>query len=122
MITSYIKLRDMKNEMMDRHKTELKPINDGLGQIADYLLDYLKRQDLQSVSTKEATAFLKRERSATVADTQAFREYVISSKSFDLADFRAKKDAVEDYINEHDGQLPPGVNFTTAIIVGVQRK
>jgi len=122
MITSYIKLRDTKKELVEKHKKELAPYNKALEEVGDYLLDYLKRQNLQSVATKEATAFLRRERSATVADMQAFREHVIANRDFDIADFRAKVDGVEDYVKSHDGQLPPGVNFSTTIVVSVQRK
>jgi|SRR5262245_48380256 len=122
MIASYVKLRDTKNKIIERHKKELKPYNEGMEEIGQFLLDYLRKQKLQSVATKEATAFLRHERSATVADMDLFRKHVIANEDFDLADFRAKKDAVEDYIKSHDGQLPPGVNFSTTIVVSVQRK
>jgi hypothetical protein len=122
MISNYIKLRDLKTAIIDKHKAELKPYNDGMGQIADWLRNYLQEQNLQSVASKEYVAFLKRRRSATIGDMALFREYVISSKDFDMADFHARVEAVEDYAKSHDGQLPPGTNFSTAIIVGVQRK
>ena len=122
MITSYIALRDKKDEIKKMHRGVLKKYEDALEQIENFLKGYLHSQQVNSVSCDAGVAFIKRARSATVADMGMFREFVISNENFDLADFRAKVDAVEDYVGEHDGQLPPGVNFSSYDAVYVNRK
>lgn len=122
MIDSFIKLRDKKEELIEKHKAELKQYNDAMVELEGYLRGHLKSQKLNSISCGAGTAFIQRTRSATVADTAIFREFVISNSNFDLADFRPKKDAVEGYIEEHNGEGVPGVNFSTRDIVLVQRR
>src|SRR5262252_3817407 len=109
MIDSFIKLRDKKEELIEKHKAELKQYNDAMVELEGYLRGHLKSQKLNSISCGAGTAFIQRTRSATVADTAIFREFVISNSNFDLADFRPKKDAVEGYIEEHNGEGVPGV-------------
>ena len=100
----------------------LKQYDDAMDQIENYLKGLLQQQRLTSFSCDAGVAFVKRKRSATIADTQTFREHVISTGNFDLCDFRAKPEAVEDYAKEHDGQVPPCVNFRTYDAVQVNRK
>jgi len=115
-------LRDKKEELQEKHKTELKQFTDAMVELEGYLRGHLKSQKLQSISCAAGTAFIQRQRSATVADMAIFREFVIANSNFDLADFRPKKDAVEGYIEEHDGEGVPGVNFSTRDHVLVQRR
>lgn len=122
LIDSYIKLRDKKNALINEQRIEVKKLDDVMEGIESFLRAHLQSQKMQSISCDAGTAFINRQRSATLADTGVFREYVISNGNFDLADFRPKKDAVEAYISEHDGHAPPGVNFSTREVVHVQRK
>lgn len=122
MITSYIALRDKKEAIQKEQKAVIKQYDDAMDQIENFLMGHLRGQKLTSTSCDAGVAFIKRKRSATVADTLVFREHVISTGNFDLADFRAKPEAVEDYAKEHEGQVPPGVNFRTYDAVQVNRK
>ena len=124
MIEGYIALRDKKKKIADEQGDVLKKYTEAMHQIEEYLQAHMQQQGVQNISTPEGTAFLKTSRRATVADKSAFREYVISTANFDLADFSAKVEAVEDFVRDpaNNGSLPPGVNFTTFQSVGVQRK
>jgi len=122
MLTSYIKLRDEKAKVEARHKEEMKQYTEAMALIEGYLKDYLQKQNLQHIATGDITAFLSRSRKATLQDSGIFREFIIENGNFDLADFRPKVEAVEDYLEEHDGQTPPGVNFTTAVTLRVNRR
>jgi hypothetical protein len=122
MIGTYIKLRDKKDALKKEHSGVIKQYDDAMEKIELWLMGQLQAQQVNSMSCDAGVAFFKRVTSATVADTGMFREHVISTGNFDLADFRAKKEAVEDYINNHDGQLPPGVNFRASNEVFVNRK
>jgi hypothetical protein len=122
MITSYIALRDKKAAIEKEQKAVVKQYDDAMEQIENFLMGHLRQQKLTNMACEAGVAFIKRKRSATVGDTQVFREHVISTNNFDLCDFRAKPEAVEDYANEHDGEVPPGVNFRTYDAVQVNRK
>jgi hypothetical protein len=122
MIESYIKLRDKKAAIKKVQEAALKEYTDAMVSIEDFLKAHLQTQGVNSVSCPAGTAFIKRKRSATMADKGVFREFVISTNNFDLCDMSAKVEAVEDYVKEHDGQLPPGVNYSSYEGVNIQRK
>ena len=122
MITSYIALRDKKEAIQKEQKALIKKYDEALDQIEDYLMGHLRGQRLTSTSCDAGVAFIKRKRSATIADAEVFREFVISNNNFDLVDFRAKPEPVEDYAKEHEGQVPPGVNFRSFDAVQINRK
>lgn len=122
LIASYIKLRDKKAEIKKVQEVALKEYTDAMIVIEDFLKAHLQGQNINSVSSKSGTAFIKRKRKATLADGAVFREFVISTGNFDLCDFSAKVEAVEDWIETHEGNLPPGVNFNTFEGVNIQRK
>jgi len=122
MITSYIALRDKRDAIKKQQKEVVKEYDEAMERIENYLKGLLQTQRLSSLSCDAGVAFISRKRSATVGDAQVFREFVISNQNFDLVDFRAKPETVEDFAKEHDGQVPPGVNFRTYDAVQVNRK
>lgn len=122
MIVSYIALRDKRDALRKTQATVIKQYDDAMESIENYLKGLMMAQKVTNIGCSAGVAFINRKRSATVADAGTFREFVISNNNFDLADFRAKVEAVEDYVKEHDGQLPPGVNFRTYDAVQVNRK
>ena len=122
MITLYIALRDKKAALEKTHKEALVPYGKTMEEIELFLKGWLAQQKVNAISCDVGVAYIARKRSATVADMGLFREHVISTKNFDLADFRAKVEAVEGYYKEHDGTLPPGTNFRVFETVRVNRK
>jgi len=122
MITTYIALRDKKAEIVKVQKEVLKQYNEAMDEIALFLKGWLGKQHVNAIGCDAGVAFIRRTRSATIADTQLFREFVIENKNFELAHFTANKDAVEGYISENDGKPPPGTNFRVYEDLSVNRK
>lgn len=121
LITKYMALRDKRNAIKKTITDQIKEYDEAMEAIAGVLKAHLQKNNLQSIATTAGTAFFKRVTSATVADKSAFREYVIANGDFDMADFRPSKEAVEAYIEAHNGNLPPGINWSTMQEVGVQK-
>lgn len=119
-VEQYIKLRDKIKEIETKHKEELKPYKDTLEKLNAVILAHLNLVGGESIRTSAGTAYITAKKSASLADPQAFMEYVISNEAWDLLDRKANSTAVADYIEQHDAP-PPGVNFTTTNVVGVRR-
>ena len=122
MIKTFIALRDKKAAIKKTQAEVLKQYDDAMTEIGTYLKGWLAKQKVNAIGCDEGVAFIRRKRSATIADTHVFREFVIANNNFHLAEFRASVEAVEDWIKEHDGQLPPGTNFRVFEAVSVNRK
>src|SRR3954464_12331297 len=122
-VSQYIKLRDTIKELEDKHKALVKPYRDVLEKLNIVLLQHLNAIGSDSTSIDGVgTVYKTAKRSASLADAEAFMQYVIGNEAWDLMDRRANVTAVEDYMKEHAGELPPGINYNRHLVVGVRRK
>lgn len=121
-VSAYIKLRDKKKEIQDRHKEELAPINAMMEKLEGVFMNHLTAIGSDSCSVNGVgTVYRTTDTSATLADADAFRRHVIGTEAWDLIDWKANKTATRDFIEEN-GTPPPGVNFTMRDKIGVRRK
>lgn len=120
LVAQYIKLRDKIKEADEAHKKKTELARTYLDKLNGKLLERLNDVGGDSVKTPHGTAYRTARRSATIADGDVFRKYVIDNSMFDLVDWRANAGAVDDFINDN-GSQPPGVNYSVAYTVGVRR-
>jgi hypothetical protein len=120
LVAQFVRLRDKLKEADDAHKARTKAARDHLDALSGKLLERLNDLGGESVRTVSGTVYRTTRRSATIADGEVFRQFVIGNEAFDLVDWRANAAAVDDFIRL-EGAMPPGVNFTTAFTVGVRR-
>ena len=120
LVSQYIRLRDKIKEVEDAHKEKLKDAKEHLESLNNTLLTRLNQLGGESVKTAHGTVYRTTRRSATIADGDTFRQFVITHDAFDLVDWRANAIAVDDFIKEQQAP-PPGINFSTTYTVGVRR-
>lgn len=117
----YIKLRDTKKEKDEAHKKSLEKLVGAMDKIEAGLLEFLDASGSNSIASDAGTAYKSTQLSATVADKEAFKQFVISTEQWDALDIKANKTFVKDYMEENE-EVPPGVKVTQIHTVGVQRK
>jgi hypothetical protein len=120
-VNRFVKIRDALKEADDKHKERtaaLRAYQEGLGNL---MLSKLQEMGGDSLKTPHGTVYRTIKRSASIADGEAFRGYVLKAQAFDLVDWRANANAVDDFIKSHSSP-PPGVNFSTMNTIGVRRK
>ena len=120
LVAQMVKTRDKLKEADDAHKEKTKVARDYKERLEAALLAKLNEIGGESVKTAHGTVYRTTRRSATIADSGVFREYVIQESAFDLVDWKANANAVDDFI-KNEGTPPPGVNYNTAYTVGVRR-
>jgi hypothetical protein len=84
------------------------------------LLDHLNTVGIDNAKTAAGTVYKTEKKSATLTDKELFWNYILLSQNFDLLDYKANVVGVAAFI-ENNKQLPPGVNWTTRLEVGVRR-
>jgi len=119
-VEQYVKLRDKIKDMEAKHKEELKPYKETLEKLNAVILAHLNQVGGESIRTAAGTAYVTEKKTASLADPQAFMEYVVANEAWDLLDRKANVKAVGDYIDEYNAP-PPGVNYTSTSVVGVRR-
>jgi hypothetical protein len=119
-VEQFIALRDKIDEMKERHKQELAPLEDAKKLLEAWFLQYLQDNNLQNAKTGAGTVSIRQDASATVADGEAFRLWIIENDAFQFADIRANKTTVREFV-EKEGVPPPGVNFSIRQAIGCRR-
>ena len=119
-VGKYVKLRDTIKLADDAHELKLEKAKAYLKALNAALLDKLNAVGGDSVATPHGTAYRTTRRSASIADGAVFRDFVIENEAYDLVDWKANAPACDDYLKS-EGDLPPGINLTTAYTVGVRR-
>lgn len=121
LVDKYIRLRDKKRQVQERHKDEINKYDVVLRDIETLFLAEFNRTGMNSVNTNHGVAFKKTQTSVTIADKDIFREFIWSDPdNWIFADLRANAPAVQAYLDENES-LPPGVNLTSRLTVSVQR-
>jgi len=120
LVGMYVKLRDRIKAKDEEMKATLKPAKDMLEQLNNRILDELNKANVDSIKADTGTAYRTARTTASLADPQAFRDFVIANELFEMVDWKANAKAVQDH-NEEFGALPPGVTVSTILQVGVRR-
>ena len=119
-VAQYVALRDLIKVKETEQKKELEKAKKCLEDLNAILLNHLNEIGGNSLSTDAGTVYKTEKKSAPLADPAAFMSYVVDNAAFDLLDRKANVTAVSEFIKQN-GAPPPGVNFSTAYVVGVRR-
>lgn len=94
LIRLYIKLREEKKDLEDKHRQELAPLNEKMRKIEAGLHKIMNDNDLTQLKTKGGTAYVNRGYSVSVQNKQEFLDWVKDNEEWDALDVRANKPAV----------------------------
>lgn len=120
LIEKYIQLRDKKTQMKSEFDAKLAPIEEAMQKIEAHLMKTLNELGSDRIGGATGVAFKSTQNSATVADKELFRQFVLANDRWELADIRAAKTAIKEYIDEND-DLPPGINWRSETVIRVNR-
>jgi len=120
LIEMFVQLREQKSELEAAHKEALKPLNAKMDKIEAKLLEVMMQNGMDSIKTVHGTAYKSTRTSATVADPEAFWNFVLANSEFGLIEKRASKTAVATYLEQHQ-TLPAGINWREELTVNFRR-
>jgi len=120
MIGKYVRLRDQKRQVEEKHKEELKRYNDVLSGIEAWLMEQMNRLGLDNMKTPHGTAFKSVRRSATVYEWAVTLPWIIANQAWHLLEARVSKTAAFDTVNETKEPIP-GVELNTEVCLNIRR-
>lgn len=120
LVGKYVELRDKKKAIDDEAKSKTERITAVMDKIESILLLSFQTSGTESVRTAAGTAYKQTRTSAGVADWPAVLEFIKENQLWDMLERRVAKAVVEQYKEEH-GELPPGVNYRSEVVVNVRR-
>lgn len=100
----YLKLRDAKKDLETQAKAKLSPINTGMDMIENHFLAKMLEMGVDSLKNAEGTPYKSNRVSITVADNEAWLDFVLTRALSGLAITDKAKDAIKSAMLE-SGQL-----------------
>lgn len=120
-VARYIELRDNKAKKKAEFDQQLARYDEAMGKIEAVLLKSLNESNMESVRTEAGTCFKQVQTRVSVADWDAVRGFIADNDMWHMLDKRVNKTAVLQYKQEHEGAIPPGLNYSEEIVINVRR-
>ena len=120
-VSLYIQMRDKKAQMKADFEASVAPLTEKMDKLEAKLLDVFNKTGMDSVKTEFGTAYATTRTTASVADREAFMDYVKANEEWALLEVRTSKTAVEQYRSANDNELPPGINLREERVVNIRR-
>ncbi len=119
-IEQFVAIRDRLKALDDEHEEKCRPLKELRDLLTGWMQEFLEKTGSDSIKTAHGTCYSTTRYTASLADPQAFMNFVIENSAWDLINRTANPTAVRDYVAEK-GALPPGVNLNALRTVGVRR-
>lgn len=119
LIAGYIKLRDQRDEISERHKAELDPYSQAMESIATQLQDMLNAQGGDSIKTPSGTAYRSTATTAKMDDWASFITFVLERQDTELLVRNCNKTRYTELLE--GGVTVPGVSMSQLYRINVRR-
>jgi hypothetical protein len=120
LVEVYIKLRDRRAQRKAAYENEDAGDKTKQARIESLLLQRFQAEGIDSIKSPAGTAYTTKRTSVSLADPDVYLDWVKANDAWDFLDRKANKTAVVAYREQHD-DLPPGVNWSEELVVGVRR-
>lgn len=124
LIRIYIKMRDVKKEITDRHKDELADITGKMNTISTELKKRILATGGDGIKSKEfGTASITETIKAGCSDWGEFTRFLKENEHDPLIFLSKslKSEAIKQYMDDNEGNLPPGVNIFKESKVSIRK-
>lgn len=121
MVRVYIKIRDKSIERQRAFDEEQQALKTQMAMIEGSLLQHLHNTNSESVRTDAGTFYRQEDIKPSGTDWDALYRWIAENNEFEALERRIKKTFVKEYMDTHDGAVPPGVAVHREHVVRVRR-
>jgi len=122
MIRVYIKIRDARAEQKKSFELADKALVVQQEQIENAMLEIAQKSGATQLGSPSGTAYIETETQISIADDSSFYKFIKDTDSLDMLQRRVSTTAVKQYIAEHEGAVPPGLNLFNRMRIKIRRK
>jgi hypothetical protein len=102
-------LREKMEVLEQAHKDKMDPYEQAKKKLEGVLMQWLLEHKIKTANTKVGNITWVDNTTYPIEDKLAFREFVIEMQAWDMLVWASNKVVVSDYIEEHKGEIPPGL-------------
>lgn len=118
---AYTNIRAARNELRKEYEDKDKVLKENLTKLEALMLDHLDKNNVASVRTEAGTFYRQEEVTPQASDWNLVYEWIKDNDAWDLLERRLKKTFVKEYMEAHDGGIPPGVSTFREFVVRVRK-
>lgn len=117
----YIKMRDALAVKRRAFEDEERDIKSQMKVLENAMLNHLNTTKLESARTAAGTVYRTEEVIPSGSDWDAFYAWIAKNNEFEALERRIKRTFIKDYMEQHEGRLPPGVSVHREFVARVRR-
>lgn len=118
---AFINIRDARDALRRQHDDSDKDLKAAQERIENAMLNHLNTHGMESVRTEFGTFYKQEDIKPSGADWGALYDWIKEHDAWDALERRIKKTFIAEYMEAHQGALPPGVNVHREFVVRVRR-
>ena len=118
---AFINIRDARAERRKAWENEDKELETSQNKLASILLDHLNTTGQDAIRNEAGTFYRQVDIKPSCADWDVLNKWVAENDAWDVYERRLKKTFVSQYMEAHEGAMPPGVNVHREYKVVVKR-
>jgi hypothetical protein len=118
---AYINLRDARTKLRQDYDAQDASLKEAQAKLDAVMLDHLNKHGMDSVKTAAGTFYRQEEITPSAADWNALYEWIKDNDAWDALERRIKKTFVKEFMEGHNGGLPPGISVFREYVVRVRR-
>lgn len=103
-------IRDAEHEIQKKADAEIAELKAKREKIEAFLMQHLIDNNVDSLRTANGTIFRSIDTIPQGQDWDLFYRWVKDHDAFDALERRIKRTFIADYMEAHDGEIPPGVS------------
>lgn len=121
-VARMIELRDQMQQVQKKADDEIKALKEQYEKGEAYLLTQLNSMgEGASMKLSTGTVFTTQRLNANVADKGVFAIFLKETGEVELLQMRVSTTVLKDYMAEHEGAVPPGLNVMTERTINIRR-
>jgi hypothetical protein len=117
-----IKIRDKIAEVTKEHEAAVKVLKEQQTAVTNEIVRRLQGRGATQTKTEFGTAFLGERMTATIADDKSFNDFILDTKDLGFYQRRVKVEHLKEYMDAHEGRLPPGVSVYREVTLNLRAK
>lgn len=117
----YIAIREKRNELRRTYEEKDSAFKEKLEALEAQMLSFMHKNNMTSVKTEAGTFYRQENVIPSGSDWEALNRWVAENDAFDIYERRLKKTFVREYMDSHEGGLPPGVSVYREYVARVRR-
>jgi hypothetical protein len=121
-VSTYLRIRAKRAEIKRVYEEQDAELKGQLKTLEAFMLGKLNADNADNIKTEAGTFYRQEDITPTGSDWQALYKWIAENDAFDALERRIKKGFITEYMETHEGGLPPGVSVFREYVVRVRKQ